>query len=95
MKIVDAIAAPRTGLGRVNPRASLHGNIAVKPAPIRLLALYTVGHSVGRRTLMCRSSIAGVIVALSWLLRRTNRAINRFAFWHNCMLACHGSSEDN
>src|ERR1700730_8869668 len=41
-EIVDAKLARCTELGRIELRASVHGNIAVKAVPIRLLALCTV-----------------------------------------------------
>jgi hypothetical protein len=42
-EIVNAKLARCAELGRIEPRASLHGNIAVKPLPIRLLALCPLG----------------------------------------------------
>jgi hypothetical protein len=53
-------------------QASVHGNIAVKPPPIRLLALCTAMPRSPRFDLPENASGTGV-------LRRTNRAINRFA----------------
>src|ERR1700676_4415323 len=38
-RIIKAKLAPCAELGRIKPWASLHGNIAAKPLPIRLLAL--------------------------------------------------------
>jgi hypothetical protein len=53
-------------------QASVHGNIAVNPPPIRLLALCAVCRKV--RTSNNPDQAIG-----TGILQRTNRAINRFA----------------
>src|SRR5258708_18102500 len=67
----------------------IHGNIAVKPLPIRLLAL---GAAMSVRLRMVQRPD---YVAVPGVLRCTSWRVNRLTTWQYCALACNHRSGDN
>src|SRR3979490_3304738 len=66
---------PRAELGRIEQWASLYGNIAVKPAPIRLSALCTTAPEAVVSVLR---TISGVDAVRPIILRRTSGGLTAF-----------------
>ncbi len=86
-EIVEASIAPRAASGRA-ALGAFQGNIAVKPLPIRLLALPTA--ISGRREFQTAPSRDGTAP-----IAAHNRVVNRFDPWHYCALVCGRATEDN
>src|SRR5258708_22401755 len=80
----------RAELGRIKPWASLHGNIAPKPLPIRLLAL---GAAMSGRQRTFRK--AGLCSQHPAFCGAQTARVNRLTTWRYCALACNHPSGDN
>src|SRR6266851_7013629 len=67
----------------------IHGNIAVKPVPIRLLALCTLGSE--NPNVPCTGPCSRQVAYCG----AQTAPVNRLTAWQDCALACNHPSGDN